>query len=277
MLAGSPLEKDYAAVVPPLVNVPRPWRRVKAAAIALIALAWLGSLSFLAWHHSPHAGELPHLFGGLCFWQLRRYDIYAVNPPLGRAIASGAAAAAGMELPQLDQPLPPGWIVRSEWIGNRELLDQNPDWRVPLFWARVALLPFALLGLRCCYLWGKEAAGRRIRRVGSPPALAYVSDLDPYRPPRRRDRLSGRGGELCLLAMAVVRRMAGPGARRPWDHTCLPDQVQRPTHPARLAHRYRAARGRTRWPTSTQAARLRSGCPERGNRVTDQQLLRVPG
>src|SRR6266851_2645413 len=55
----------------------------------------------LAWgdfQHSPTVDEVGHLPAGLSHWQLNRFELYRVNPPLVRLVASFPVLCMGPEL-----------------------------------------------------------------------------------------------------------------------------------------------------------------------------------
>ena len=56
-----------------------PWFLLAAHALLL---GW-GAL-----RHSPPWDEVPHLVAGISHWELGRFDLYRVNPPLVRIVAA---------------------------------------------------------------------------------------------------------------------------------------------------------------------------------------------
>ncbi len=120
---------------------------------------WACLAAYLAWNHSPHVDEPAHIFAGMCFWTAGRTDIYAVNPPLCRIVASAVAWTTGLRLPEDPTLLPPGWLVRTEVARGIRMLQHWDNWRTGLFVARLVLLPFLLLGIWTCVLWARSAGG----------------------------------------------------------------------------------------------------------------------
>jgi hypothetical protein len=117
-----------------------------------ILLAWSGYV------HSPTHLEVFHLPAGLSHWELNRYDLYRVNPPLVRKVA-----------------VLPVWL--SPHFSNYSSYDTNPFNRTEVFvgldtmyangtrfiWlvtlARWACIPFILLGSWICFIWAKQLYG----------------------------------------------------------------------------------------------------------------------
>jgi len=71
------------------------------------------SLAWSAWRHSPVAAEYGHLPAGLSHFEIGRFDLYRVNPPLVRLVAA---------IPPFGQDPKTDWqhysndpLVRSEW------------------------------------------------------------------------------------------------------------------------------------------------------------------
>ncbi len=55
---------------------------------AALLLAQAGLLAYGAAVHSPSIDEVGHMAAGLSHWQLGRFDLYNVNPPLVRMAAT---------------------------------------------------------------------------------------------------------------------------------------------------------------------------------------------
>jgi 4-amino-4-deoxy-L-arabinose transferase-like glycosyltransferase len=121
-------------------------------AIHSLLLFWGGSLQ------SPTLNEPAHLVAGLADWQLGRFDLYKVNPPLVRMIATIPVLLAGYQedwrhLP--DQP-----VSRPEFLVDADFVAVNGERSVWLFViARWACIPFSILGAVICYCWANELYG----------------------------------------------------------------------------------------------------------------------
>ncbi|MGH7138600.1 MAG: BPL-N domain-containing protein [Pirellulales bacterium] len=117
-------------------------------------VAWLG------FHQSPNIDEPAHLAAAMAMWQYGRFDLYCVNPPLMRAVATLPVLATQHEAVWGDfkgAPQP-----RPEFVLGAQFVESHPDcWRRLLVAARWAILPFTLLGALVCYLWAAELFGHR--------------------------------------------------------------------------------------------------------------------
>jgi hypothetical protein len=117
-------------------------------------------LLWSATRHSPPSDEVGHLAAGLNHWRTGTFDLYRVNPPLVRLMATLPLAAAGLREP--DSPLETHPPRRPEFPIGREFVSQHAQ---RAFWyftvARWACVPFALLGGYICYRWAREVYGPR--------------------------------------------------------------------------------------------------------------------
>ncbi len=127
-----------------------------------LALAALLSFqtALLAWSaiiHSPTVDEVGHLAAGLHHWQTGSFDLYRVNPPLVRLVATAPLALLGLKVESPDQTQPPS---RPEFNLGRRFVDQHG---LRAFWyftiARWACIPFALLLTTVIGLWARELYG----------------------------------------------------------------------------------------------------------------------
>jgi len=157
--------------------------RLSAAWIVFgIMLVHAGMLAYSAKVHSPCIDEVGQVPGGLLIWQHARYDVYAVNPPLMRAVAalpwhlSGAADVPDFLLPQIDRT--PGdrpemafGIAFCAVAGSR-IFDMY-------FVARLFCIPFSLLGIWASYRLATDLFDSRAGLAAavlwafSPMALAF--------------------------------------------------------------------------------------------------------
>ncbi|MEJ7591375.1 MAG: glycosyltransferase family 39 protein [Planctomycetaceae bacterium] len=128
--------------------------------IAILAGLYLTALTTSAWNHSITIDESAHLAAGLSNLQLNRFELYAVNPPLVKMVAA---------LPVLKMHPVTNWSSAGSVYGNRNeflfgscFVEQNSSRSISLYRAaRIACLPFGILGLWMCYRWGCELHGER--------------------------------------------------------------------------------------------------------------------
>lgn len=143
--------------------------------------------SLLAWSaavHSPNANEPSHLAAGIAHWRTGRFDLYRVNPPLIRMVASLPVLAAGVRTDwSRGSPSP---IVRSEFLVGPDLIAANGVRSIALTrLARWACLPFSLLGGLVCYWWARDLFGEPAGLVSCalwcfcPNILGHASCLTP--------------------------------------------------------------------------------------------------
>jgi hypothetical protein len=140
----------------------------------------------LAWattRHSPGQDEVAHLAAGLDHWSTGAFDLYAVNPPLVRLVATAPLAAADIELPA--GPVSREPRSRPEFELAHRFLDHHGSKFLPwLFVARLACIPFALLATAIIYSWGAEQYGARAglraaRGAGTPGhAIRFAPSAD---------------------------------------------------------------------------------------------------
>lgn len=118
--------------------------------------------ALLAWGafiHSPTLNEPGHLVAGLSHWELGKFNLYKVNPPLVRLIATAPVLATDAKTNwtrYVDAP-----AARSELELGEDFIETNCErsaWYFTL--ARWVVLPFSLLGGFICYRWARELYGQ---------------------------------------------------------------------------------------------------------------------
>jgi hypothetical protein len=171
-------------------NIKAAWLETRAAhRAALAALLTLHAvlLAYGAFAHSPAIDEWGHLPCGLLYWTEGRTDVYRVNPPLVRMVAALPVLIAG---PKVDWTVPKAeGVYRPELLAAMHFcLTYGAD-AFPYFaWARLACIPFSLLGGWICYRWGQELYGRSAGLAAmtlwclSPDILAHAQMITPDAP-----------------------------------------------------------------------------------------------
>ncbi len=127
-------------------------------ALPVLAAVHTALLAWGAYRHSPTVDETAHLPSGMSHWEFRRFDLYAVNPPLVRLVAA---------IPVLFSDAKRDWSNyttdrsrRLEFAVGRDFLRANGDrsyWYFTI--ARWACIPFSLLGMFVCARWAGELYG----------------------------------------------------------------------------------------------------------------------
>ena len=141
----------------PFNHLPRPTRREWGAVVALLAIQ-AGLMGSSAWIHSPSVDEIGHLPAGISHWQLGRFELYRVNPPLVRMVAALPLALASPEVDWSAFSEYPG--ARAEWGVGMMFLNANGPRSFLLFAiARWACIPFSLIGGLVCHRWARELYG----------------------------------------------------------------------------------------------------------------------
>ncbi|MCA9017027.1 MAG: glycosyltransferase family 39 protein, partial [Planctomycetaceae bacterium] len=115
-------------------------------------------LGYLAIRQSPNANEPGHLAAGVSNWQLGRFELYRVNPPLVRMVGA---------LPVVLSEVKTDWSEFHDGPGSRPVFTIGPDfiktngersfWLMTL--ARWACIPFSLIGSLVCFFWARALYG----------------------------------------------------------------------------------------------------------------------
>jgi WD40 repeat protein len=115
-------------------------------------------LAWCAKHDSFTWDETAHLPAGLSHWELGNFDLYRVNPPLVRMVATLPLLLAGYE--SAWEFYTPDVRGRPEWPVSQRFIEANG---IRSFWlltlARWACLPFSWLGMWICWRWGRDLFG----------------------------------------------------------------------------------------------------------------------
>jgi hypothetical protein len=111
-----------------------------------------------AYVHAPVMDDIAHLASGVSNWELGRFDLYKVNPPLVRELAALPVLAAGAKTDYRSYSHSVG--ARAEFEVMEDFVRANGPrviWLLTL--ARWGLMPLALLGGYICYRWARELYG----------------------------------------------------------------------------------------------------------------------
>lgn len=153
-------------------------------AVLLLLTIHASLLAYAATRHSPTFNEPGHLVAGISHWQFGRFELYRVNPPLSHMIAALPVIAVGAETDWNNFHESPG--ARPIFSMGREFIAANGERSIWLFTlARLACIPFSLLGGYICFRWARElygvAAGilASILWCFSPNILAHAELVTP--------------------------------------------------------------------------------------------------
>jgi 4-amino-4-deoxy-L-arabinose transferase-like glycosyltransferase len=142
------------------------WRQIEVSAqrqagglLAAVLTLQAILLGWTAFRNSPVVDEYAHFCAGLSHWRFHSFDLYRVNPPLVRTVAT---------IPILATDCREDWhryqsaaLVREEFDVGRAFVSANgSDIFDYISIARLACIPFSLLGTVVCYRWARDLAGR---------------------------------------------------------------------------------------------------------------------
>ncbi len=128
--------------------------------VSILAALYLAGLVTGALSQSITTDEGPHLAAGLSIVQLNQFGLYAVNPPLVKMLV---ALPVSLMDPVTDWNHSAASLEsRNEFPVGVSFIEQNADRSLLLFRAaRLACLPFGLLGFWICFRWGRDLHGER--------------------------------------------------------------------------------------------------------------------
>ncbi|MGO8745454.1 MAG: glycosyltransferase family 39 protein [Thermoguttaceae bacterium] len=127
-------------------------------ALGAILAVHIGLVAWGDWRQSPTWDEIGHLPAGLSHWYSGRFDLYHVNPPLVRMIATLPLLAASPGI---------AWPEAAVGAGSRQEFGVGHDFIATngrkSFWyfamARWACVPFSLVGAFVCFRWACDLFG----------------------------------------------------------------------------------------------------------------------
>ena len=131
--------------------------RLRLAVVGLIGLHVL-LVGLAAIRMSPTIDEPGHLAAGISHWRTGEFDLYRVNPPLTRLIASLPAVIDGADVPHRFLGEPP--VFRQEFAAGAVLFQRDRhrafDW---MLYGRLCLLPLDVLGCLAVARWAWRLYG----------------------------------------------------------------------------------------------------------------------
>ncbi len=145
---GDPIERP----------VPLKWTRRTWGGVGILLTIHSLLLGVLGAAYSPTWNEPGHLAAGYRIWETGRVDLYTVNPPLVKAIATWPLLLFGPKTDWSQRSDTPG--SRPEFAIGRQFLQNNRDtWPWMMTLARWAVIPLSLVGAVTAFRWAREAFG----------------------------------------------------------------------------------------------------------------------
>lgn len=134
-------------------------RRTVAVLVSLLSLH-AGLLAYSAGVHSATWDEVGHLVAGVSHWKFGRFELYSVNPPLVRGVAT---LPVSLMKPATDwTEFKPDVHARSEVKLGRKFFDVNgASSHHYLVVARWTCIPFSITGAVLCFVWARSLYGSR--------------------------------------------------------------------------------------------------------------------
>ncbi|MGL6194519.1 MAG: ArnT family glycosyltransferase, partial [Thermoguttaceae bacterium] len=155
--------------------------------VAIIVTVHVSLLIYSGVITSPTNGEVPALSAGIYHWATGKFDLFRVNPPLVRGIAA---------LPVL------AFCPKTDWSTHHDILAARDEFPIGIKFieingeksftyftiARIACIPFSVLGAITCFLWAKELFGTKsgfcalLLWCFSPTILGHAATIGPDLP-----------------------------------------------------------------------------------------------
>ncbi len=161
-------------------------RLAHSVRIAVPALLVLHAvlLAWGAYRHSPTFDEVAYLPAGVSHWELGRFDLASVSPPLVRLVAAIPVILADARTEWRSYDTSPS--PRAAHAVGRDFATVNGE---RTFWfftiARWACIPFSLIGGYVCWAWGRDLYGMSAGLLAlilwcfSPNILAHAQLVTP--------------------------------------------------------------------------------------------------
>ena len=169
-------------------------------ATIFIVFAYLSTLFYSIYYNASNYDETANIVAGLSIWKHGRFDLYRVNPPLYKIIAAAPLLACDPHVNwksyyEYTRSREPG--ARPEFSMAIEFAQNNREnLRRYLIIARLACVPFALLGAYYTWRWGTELFGALL--------LFFFACLLALRRARAEKCDSATLDYICLLAPGVT-------------------------------------------------------------------------
>ena len=158
------------------------WPNASRWLVLVLLVVHADLVAWIALRTSATIDEPGHLAAGLSIWELGRFDLYRVNPPLVKTVATMPVALAQPKTDWSNYLLGPQ--TRPEWrVGNSFIAANPQNWHWYMVLARWAVIPFSLVGGWVCYRWARELYGPAAGLLAlalwcfSPNVLAFAATI----------------------------------------------------------------------------------------------------
>ncbi len=165
------------------------WISLRMAYVAGLLCLHAVLIAWVSWQNSPVSDEAAHMGAGVFAWHFGRSELYAVNPPLVRMIATLPVVCSH---PQTDWRSYEKAEVservddRPEFGTGHRFIKSNRDHVRRYFaWARWMCIPFSLAGGFFCWRWACDLYGERAGALAlllwcsSPNIIAWSATICP--------------------------------------------------------------------------------------------------
>lgn len=161
-----------------------PARSLGRCAIFALLTIHVALLAWGGWMQSPTFDEVGHIGAGVSLWHFGRFELYRVNPPLGRMLATLPVILARPEMDWTSYGA--GNTGRPEFDVGRDFLEANGTRAMLLVaMARWVCIAFGILGGVVCFWWARDLYGQAAGLLAlgmwsfSPNILAHFQLVSP--------------------------------------------------------------------------------------------------
>ena len=162
----------------------QPLRRRWCLVLMAVALLHAAMVLHESWGNFPSVDEQAHMASALAHVVFGRFELYRVNPPVATLPAGWALRVLR---PRMDWSCYQfGTPHRQEFEVGTTLAHLNTRlYRWLTFWARIAGLPWTLLGLSVCFAWGPAIYGPAAGLLAAvlwafcPATVAHAAQITP--------------------------------------------------------------------------------------------------
>jgi 4-amino-4-deoxy-L-arabinose transferase-like glycosyltransferase len=157
---------------------------IESISLWIVLLIHAGLLGWIDVINAPTFDEIAHVPSGLSHWLFGSFDLYRVNPPLMRMIATVPLLVAN---PVMDWGLiPDGPYARPEFVVGTQFMKSNGFHSFWMFTiCRWAQIPVSMFGGWICFRWARDLFGSSSGFVAlllwcfCPNVLAWGSTITP--------------------------------------------------------------------------------------------------